>query len=110
MLFLETISASYSVNTSAWLPVGMAYLPQILQQSLDLLLCTKVLSSWTIHEGKMSTLTLRFKDVGSQLEGGALLENDSSTYKLMNRNQNKKARDSKRVAQHKIHSTHSGSQ
>ena len=86
------------------------YLPQILQQSLDLLLCTKVLSSWTIHEGRMSTLTIRFKDVGHQLEGGALLENNSATYKLTNRSESKKARDSKRVTQHKIHNTRSSSQ
>ena len=89
----------------------MSILPHLLQQSLDILLCTKSLSSWTIHEGNISTVTLRFKDVVS-LEGGTLPENglsDTRTYKLQNRNQSSKARDSKRVALHKKYITRSNS-
>ena len=89
----------------------MSILPHLLQQSLDVLLCTKILSSWTIHEGNISTVTLRFKDVVSP-EGGTLTTNglpDTTTYKLQNRNQASKARDSKRVALHKKYNTRSNS-
>ena len=40
----------------------MDNLPILLGQSMDTLLRTKELSSWTFHEGKQITLTLRFKD------------------------------------------------
>lgn len=77
-------------------------LPIMLGQHLDNLLATKILKSWTIHEGNQTVVTLRFTQCDRHIEGDVLInENETKTYKHVNRNGRQKARDIKRAANYK---------
>ena len=77
-------------------------LPIMLGQHLDNLLATKSLKSWTIHEGNQTVVTLRFTQCDRHIEGDVLIsENETKTYKHVNRNGRQKERDIKRAANYR---------